>query len=277
MATTDQKNFTDPRHLAKSAYRDGTQLRKRKTLYEFMTPHYNVEDEVIKLLALEGSEAVLDVGCGQGELLLKIALHYPKTKLTGVDISAGIFKPAWGQAQRQDLSIQFRAADAQSLPFSNASFDRVTALHMLYHVPDIERALQEMKRVLRPGRQLAVSTNSSESHPQLRHLGSQAARHMGMKERHPVSARFSLEAGEELLRKYFQNVTLTRFESTIRLLDPKPMVKYFESIRDMWDPQPTEQQWRRALDLIQQQVERAIDKQGSFSDHNVFGVLVASD
>lgn len=277
MAINHHQNFTSPTHLAESAYRDGTQLRKRKTLYEFMTPHYNVEEEVIRLLGLTGKEVLLDVGCGEGELLLKIAKQYPKTRLMGVDISPGILKSAQKQVQEQGLDIHFQVADTQSLPFPAVSFDRVTALHMLYHVPNIEQALQEMKRVLKSGGWLAVSTNSSESHPQLRNLGSQAARRMGMKERHPVSARFSLEIGKELLHKHFHNVTVTRFESIITLPDSKPMVEYFDSIRDMWDPRPSYKQWQSALDLIREQVEGTIDEQGSFKDHNVFGVLVAFD
>jgi ubiquinone/menaquinone biosynthesis C-methylase UbiE len=46
--------------------------------------------------------------------------------------------------------FSFAQADAQALPFRDASFDAVIANHMLYHVPDISRSLGEVRRVLKP-------------------------------------------------------------------------------------------------------------------------------
>lgn len=272
-----QQNFTDPRHLAEKAYRDGTQLRRRKALYQFMTPRYDFEEEVIKLLDLRGNEILLDVGCGAGELLLKIAQRYPAVSLTGVDISPGIFAPAQEQARQRGFSIQFQTADAQSLLFPAAYFDRVTALHMLYHVPDIEKALREMKRVLKLEGRLVVSTNSLASKPELQRLGSGAAQHIGIKEHAPVSARFPIESGEELLRRYFRQVELTRFQSTITLYEPKPGVEYFDSMRDLWDPRPSDAQWQAMITFVQQQFESIIQEKGKFEDRNIFGIFVASD
>jgi len=52
------------------------------------------------------------------------------------------------------------AGDAQWLPFADASFDCILAMHMLYHVPDRDLAIAEMRRVLRPGGVLLALTNS---------------------------------------------------------------------------------------------------------------------
>ena len=70
-------------------------------------------------------------------------------------------------------------ADGQALPFPNAAFDRVLAAHMLYHVPDREGALAEMRRVLRPGGRLVLATNGSNYQARLGELHRDAALALG--------------------------------------------------------------------------------------------------
>lgn len=67
-------------------------------------------------------------------------------------------------------------ADAQALPFADASFDRVMANHMLYHVPDKVRALREMRRVVRSGGRAVITANSRTSYANLWELRNAAVR-----------------------------------------------------------------------------------------------------
>jgi SAM-dependent methyltransferase len=95
---------------------------------------------------------VLDVGCGFGLESLRLArLVEPGGKVTGIDKSADFIKEAEARAAAAKLSIEFRAGDAQSLPFADASFDVARAERVLVYLPDPKCALEEMRRVTRPG------------------------------------------------------------------------------------------------------------------------------
>lgn len=73
------------------------------------------------------------------------------------DLSPGMAAEARSELAGE-AGLSFAAADAQALPFPDESFDVVLANFMLYHVPDRPRALAEIRRVLRSGRQFAAAT-----------------------------------------------------------------------------------------------------------------------
>lgn len=86
---------------------------------------------------------VLEVGCGTGLILSRVADLAKSAH--GVDISAGMLE----KARTKGLSVT--QASATSLPFDDASFDVAYSVKVLAHVPEIETALAEMARVVRPG------------------------------------------------------------------------------------------------------------------------------
>jgi SAM-dependent methyltransferase len=95
---------------------------------------------------------VLDVGCGFGLESLRLArLVRPGGKVTGIDKSADFIKDAEARAKAAALDITFEVADAEALPFGDALFDVARAERVLVYLPDPRRALEEMRRVTRPG------------------------------------------------------------------------------------------------------------------------------
>ncbi len=113
--------------------------RERHHGYHAMLDH--LELEVLKPLA--GNKDVLEVGAGTG-LIMK-GLEGTARRLTGLDISAGMLQAA---SKRGFKVVQGSATD---LPFENEQFDLAYSFKVLAHVPEIEKALKEMARVLRPG------------------------------------------------------------------------------------------------------------------------------
>ena len=93
---------------------------------------------------------ILDIGCGTGTLLEKLALRFPAAGLVGLDLAFGM-----GRAARQRLSgldrVAFLAADAEALPFADASFDLVVSTSTFQWLEGLEPAFGEVRRVLRPG------------------------------------------------------------------------------------------------------------------------------
>ncbi|WP_136658756.1 class I SAM-dependent methyltransferase [Nitratireductor sp. XY-223] len=91
----------------------------------------------------------LDVGCGEGANTRSIAGR--GARMTGIDIAPTFIRHAREAEDEAPLGIDYREADALALPFADASFDFVTAFMSLMDMPEQDRALTEMFRVLRPG------------------------------------------------------------------------------------------------------------------------------
>ncbi|WP_017555656.1 class I SAM-dependent methyltransferase [Nocardiopsis baichengensis] len=90
----------------------------------------------------------LEVAVGTGRSL---GLYPEDTELTGVDLSPGMLDRARARAARLGVQADLREGDAQDLPFPDASFDTVVCALSLCSVQDVEQAVAEMRRVLRPG------------------------------------------------------------------------------------------------------------------------------
>jgi ubiquinone/menaquinone biosynthesis C-methylase UbiE len=107
-------------------------------------------------LVLAGRKAVdaLDAGCGTGFLSLELAGR--GHRVTGVDFAPAMLAEARRKAAERGASIRFEEADAENLPFAERSFDLVISRHVLWTLPHPEAAIDEWKRVLRPGGRLAV-------------------------------------------------------------------------------------------------------------------------
>ncbi len=104
---------------------------------------------------------VLEVGVGTG---LALPLYGPGVTITGIDFSDEMLARAGTRVREQRLqNVSLRQMDAQALDFPDASFDTVSAMHVLSVVPDSEKALSEIARVCRPGAHVLI-TNHFATH-----------------------------------------------------------------------------------------------------------------
>jgi ubiquinone/menaquinone biosynthesis C-methylase UbiE len=105
---------------------------------------------------LEPSNGIdwLDVGCGAGMLSQTVVEQCDPNSVTGVDPSETYITVA--RAHAANTPISFEIGDAQELPFENNRFDMVVSGLMIKFVPDKLQALSEMKRVARPGGEVAL-------------------------------------------------------------------------------------------------------------------------
>jgi len=101
---------------------------------------------------------VLEVGCGVGDFAVHLARA--GATVTAVDFAPVAIEMARARAAAHAETVDFRAADAQNLPFPDESFDLLFSCECLEHLPDPAQALREMTRVLRPGGQLMLTTEN---------------------------------------------------------------------------------------------------------------------
>ncbi|MCW2924635.1 MAG: class SAM-dependent methyltransferase [Thermoleophilia bacterium] len=180
----------DDIELVRRDYSDPTRLEERfRAWREYHDPDMLA---LIEGAVSEGPHAqVLEVGCGDGRFSeqLRDDLH---TRVVALDFSPGMA----AQAALRGLDVQI--GDIQSMPWPDGQFDVVVANWMLYHVPDLDRGLEEIHRVLRPGGRLVASTMANGHMRELWDL-------VGDGEHAPELA-FSTDNGLDVLRPHFDHV-----------------------------------------------------------------------
>lgn len=114
------------------------------------------QDRFLQWLGLSPGKTLLDVACGAGGPVLRIAAS-TGCSVVGIDVHEEAVKTASSLAAQRGLAerAQFRATDATGrLPFSDASFDAITCIDAINHFPDRPRVVAEWARLLNPGGQL---------------------------------------------------------------------------------------------------------------------------
>jgi SAM-dependent methyltransferase len=172
--------------------------------------------------------------------------------LTGLDASAGMV----ARATEKHSGVAFVSGDAMALPFSESSFDVVTARHMLYHVPNVETALLEAKRVLKPGGRFLALTNADgymrEFWEAVKNALEDDSVFTGLLWEHSQPKYF--HGGlERQVRAAFNDVKLTVVDQWLEFPDPGPVLVYWDSIRA--GEVVTDEDWARGRAKLREVLE----------------------
>lgn len=120
--------------------------------YDWLFPsvvYQAIHQRLLSYIHLSDQARVLDIGCGTGKLLDRLACHYPDLQGTGIDFSAAMIR----EAERHNSCpsrLTYQHGNAESLPFANEQFDAVFSTISFLHYVHPERVLSEVQRVLRP-------------------------------------------------------------------------------------------------------------------------------
>jgi ubiquinone/menaquinone biosynthesis C-methylase UbiE len=220
--------FTDQQYLKTDQYRDSSNLDARVVIHQrFSTNSYGWFKWIFDpLMKLPENARVLELGCGQGLMWKENIDRIPAGwNITLSDLSSGMLDAAWRNLVIAGGAFQFKEIDAQSIPFEDKTFDAVIANFMLYHVPDLPRALREIKRVLKPGgRFIAATVGTHHMHEAIRWT-QQVSRESSL----PFSVPFTLENGYDQLASIFSKVGLTRYSDSLKVTEVKPLIAYILS------------------------------------------------
>jgi SAM-dependent methyltransferase len=186
--------------LVASEYADESRLRRRAAGYAGAGTRQDARIPLVEAVVAAAPRCVLEVGCGWGELAEWISRE-AGAEVVAVDLSPRMVELAL------ERGVEASVADVQALPFADATFDVVVAAWMLYHVPDLDRGLAEIARVLRPGGTFVASTNSRFHLQELRDLVGSG----------PSTLKFAREDGEEHLRPHFASVKRVDVDGILEL------------------------------------------------------------
>jgi ubiquinone/menaquinone biosynthesis C-methylase UbiE len=266
---------TDPAYL-RYQYGDSEKLRIRLETHQ----HYSERPDdwqewITSQVDPRPGLTLLDVGCGPGSFHLRLAHH--GMRIVGVDASPGMTREARQQANHQQIRALILQGDAQALPIADQSCDRAMALHMLFHVPDVLRALREIRRALRPGGRVVISTNASDHALRFFEVHCEAARELGYTPTQRASAsRFSLD-DLPLVRSVFPSAQ--RFVRPDAFVFPtvEPVLRYYAtSFVDAINGHAADGSHRPALmALMAEKIAAIIAREGVFRAPKNAGCFVA--
>ena len=171
---------------------------------------------------------VLELGCGTGALWQGRGEAVRRcARLCLTDLSEGILEKARETVGEQE-HVEYRIVDAMDLPYADGSFDLVFAHMMLYHVPDLGRALAEIRRVLVPDGVLWCATYGEHG---IQEFLAETFASFGVRD--SLNRNFTLQNGEATLRRWFSEVTLYRYEDALHVTDVGDMADYALSLLSM--------------------------------------------
>ena len=229
----------DDIELIRRDYSDPDRLEERfRAWREYHDPDLLA---IIHDAVAEGAhDQVLEVGCGDGRFSEQLRDEL-RARVVAFDFSPGMA----ALAAMRGLDVQI--GDIQVMPWPDHQFDVVVANWMLYHVPDLDRGLQEIRRVLRPGGRLIASTmgrrhmrelwdmvSDGDSAPQLEFSSENGAavleRHFERVEVRPMFGHATFPDREAALRHIRSTLTrahlaerLPRFEGPLRVTTTNSM------------------------------------------------------
>ena len=238
-------------------YADDRNLRARQRLWRYQDPYLDIVAWVLDLAGLTPGLRVLDAGCGNGEYLSALARRPVRT--AGCDRSMGMLRAA-------AACPALLNADVAALPVRDGVFDVVLAVHMLYHVPDREAAVRELRRVLAPGGVCIAVTNGARHTRSLRTLVERAVRTAAPGWRmHPATQAFSAENAAGQLAVAFESVTRVRpaSEPPVVIRDAALAADYVASLASHYRDEVA-RPWPDVVEDVRQDVQAVIDRDGAF-------------
>lgn len=218
--------ITNMENAVREQYKTDEKLRVRNNLHSYNINKTDWTNWCFSKMQFPSNARILELGCGMGDLWNKNSSSIKDDwSITLSDFSKGMLNSAKENLSKAPHNFSFKQIDAQDIPYKDGSFDVVIARHMLYLVPDIEKAVSEIKRVLAKGGVFYVTTNSNEAMAELNELVKKFDPKLGL-HNNGMCDRFDLENGYPLLKRYFDEISLDLFEGKIIVDTAEPVVSY---------------------------------------------------
>lgn len=212
---------------------------------------------------------VVDAGCGLGTYFPWLQDLVPSGTLVGVDITLVQLY----ETVRRHPDVPVVQGDIQAVPIADDVIDVVVCAHTLYHVPDIPAALNEFRRILRPGGYLlAIYDSEVDNERELDELFLACG---GTVSLNSIANRFSIESGPDYLRSVFDDVRLYTDFPAMLVPEAAPVIDEIDCLRPVAEPylEPGTT-WEDMLARAYQRVVQIIEQNGVFRISEHKGVFI---
>ncbi len=225
----DYKKMRESEYVEKQ-YENVLALNERKNLHEkysvnkkgftsWLYEQYNFPTEC----------SILELGSGKGDLWKNhISDIVPEFKLVLSDFSDGMVEYLRNEYAKSPVNI--KKIDIQDIPYDNDTFDIIIANSMLYHVPNIDKALCEVYRVLKKGGKFYTATFGENG---LTKFIFDTLKELHLVTENKTNVSFTLQNGDEQLRRYFANVQRKEYYDKLEISESNDLVEYIYSMTSM--------------------------------------------
>jgi SAM-dependent methyltransferase len=268
-----EAKFQDVEFLRSDQYSDSRNLTARAELHQrYGSNPLRWFTWVMDRLALQPGERILECGCGPGWLWRKNTERIPENcQITLTDLSPGMVSEAAEVLSNTGHNFHYYDADITDLPFDDKEFDVAIANHMLYHVPDRQKALSEVKRVLKEGGRFFASTVGQKHMLELRALRQRLLPEIAGALSESSEA-FSLENGKAQLDPWFNGIQLHHYENLLLVTNTQHLLAYLLSAKQAEiDVDPTR------LKVLSRETQDQIDRHGYFEIRTDSGMFAATN
>lgn len=215
--------------VVKKQYAKADNLSTRISIHDkYSTNKMGFGNWIFSNYEIEPGMKVLELGCGTGSMWKG---HEELIKRCGrlvlSDFSEGMVETTRGAIGEYD-NVEYQVIDVQSIPYEDESFDVVIANMMLYHVPDLDKGLREIRRVLKKTGKFYAATYGE--HGIVEHLAKLLGQY-GVED--TASKAFTLQNGKEILGKHFDGVERLDYKDSLAVTNVDDLVDYAYSLASM--------------------------------------------
>ena len=215
--------------VVEKQYATSTNLNTRISIHDkYSTNKQGFGNWIFSHYEIDDGARVLELGCGTGSMWKG---HDELIKKCS-QLVLSDFSDAMVETTRNTVgahpNITYRSIDIQNIPYDTATFDAVIANMMLYHVPDLPKALAEVRRVLKLNGKFYCATYGE--HGIVEYL-SKLLGEYGLEDN--VNKNFTLQNGAEILSPVFKNVEKKIYEDSLAVTNIADLVDYIYSLSSM--------------------------------------------
>ena len=251
--------LSEPAAVA-AQYRRSDNFDARVRIYRlYATTRPTWLEWLFEQIGLADGERILEVGCGTANLWIENARRIPDSaRIVLSDLSPGMLETARERLGNAAGRVELLRFDVCEIPYPDASFDRVIANHMLYHVADRARALSEIARVLAPDGRCHAGTNDWTHQIEIRELVERFGVESTMMRVGREEAIFDLQTAAKELSARFDRVEVARRHDHLYVTDAEVLGDYVRSAC------PATAENLARIQRLQDAVTEEIERLGSF-------------
>lgn len=235
-------HLTNMENTLKAQYENSNNISARIKLHKlYSTNKQGWFPWIFEQCDIHPGNNILEIGCGSGafwienyEKLIRKDKSVSKNAsihITLNDISEGMLRDTRREFEKindSDIHFNFHAFDCHDIPYEDDTFDLIIANHVLFYCHDLQRALNEIRRVLKPGGTFICSTYGAKHMKEITTLV-QKFNSSIILSADKLYERFGLDNGADLLAPYFSKVKRKIYEDELIVGSPEPLIEYILS------------------------------------------------